>query len=452
LDGEGFYEVETPLLWKSTPEGAREYTVPVRTHPGLAFVLPQSPQICKQLLMVGGIEKYFQIARCSATKAPAVTVSRSSRKIDLEMSFVVQEDVLQLWERLFAHLMRECMNVEVPTPFPRLTYAECIERFGSDKPDTRFGMELKGHRRHRAAKPVQGVSGRAGKRRSGQGDLRAGLRRLHAQAVGRIDRTRQAIRGQRLGHLRHRRELCKTCARPSPSSFRASNSPTCSPASKPSPATWCCASPTGPAWSRNRSTFCGAKWRSVSTSSLRALRLFCGWWTPRCLNTTRKRASFDAMHHPFCLPNPDDMPLLEEGFSSPLSKGDAMHPWARVRSWLYDLVLNGSELSSGSIRCHRRDIQQKIFDVIGVPPETAQERFGFMLDAFEYGAPPHGGIAAGFDRVVAILANVPGGNIREVIAFPKTTGGSDPLTGAPTPIPDERWQELGLMALPREAE
>ncbi|HEX8832976.1 MAG TPA: amino acid--tRNA ligase-related protein, partial [Abditibacteriaceae bacterium] len=154
--------------------------------------------------------------------------------------------------------------------------------------------------------------------------------------------------------------------------------------------------------------------------------------------------------HPFCLPNPEDMPLLDEGFNSELPLGDSEHPWARVRAWLYDLVLNGAELSSGSIRCHRRDIQEKIFNIIGLPLDVAQERFGFMLDAFEYGAPPHGGIAAGFDRVVTILAGVPDGNIREVIAFPKTSGGTDPLTGAPTPIEDARWTELGLGVLPSE--
>ena len=162
--------------------------------------------------------------------------------------------------------------------------------------------------------------------------------------------------------------------------------------------------------------------------------------------------TFDAAHHPFCLPNPDDMHLLAEGFETEVSKGDPMHPHGLIRAWLYDLVLNGFELASGSIRCHRRDIQQQIFDVIGLPMEVAQERFGFMLDAFEYGAPPHGGIAPGFDRVVALLAGISDGNIREVIPFPKTSGGQDPLTGAPTYIPVERWAEMGLAEMPREEE
>jgi aspartyl-tRNA synthetase len=156
------------------------------------------------------------------------------------------------------------------------------------------------------------------------------------------------------------------------------------------------------------------------------------------------KGAFDAMHHPFCLPNPEDMHLLDEGFHSDIAKSDAAHPHARVRAWLYDLVLNGFELASGSIRCHRRDLQEKIFNIIGLPLDAAQERFGFMLDAFEYAAPPHGGLGSGFDRVVALLAGVPDGNIREVIPFPKTSGGSDPLTGAPTPIEESRWTELGL--------
>ena len=165
-----------------------------------------------------------------------------------------------------------------------------------------------------------------------------------------------------------------------------------------------------------------------------------------------EKGGFDATHHPFCLPNPDDMGLFEEGFSSNLSRGDKMFPWARVRAWLYDLVLNGFELASGSIRCHRREIQSKIFQVIGLPEEVAQERFGFMLDAFEYGAPPHGGIAPGFDRVMALLAGIPDGNIREIIPFPKTSGGLDPLSGAPTEIPLERWSEMGLQVVKEEEE
>jgi aspartyl-tRNA synthetase len=167
---------------------------------------------------------------------------------------------------------------------------------------------------------------------------------------------------------------------------------------------------------------------------------------------SNEEGRFDAMHHPFCLPNPDDMHLLEEGFTSQIAKSDHAHPWAQVRAWLYDLVLNGSELASGSIRCHRRETQERIFDIIGLPLDVAQERFGFMLDAFEYGAPPHGGIAPGLDRVVTILAGIPDGNIREVIAFPKTSGGSDPLTSAPTPIDEARWKELGLRVLDAEVE
>jgi aspartyl-tRNA synthetase len=163
---------------------------------------------------------------------------------------------------------------------------------------------------------------------------------------------------------------------------------------------------------------------------------------------TEKR--FDAMHHPFCLPNPEDMHLLEAGFTSTLELSDPNHPWANVRAWLYDLVLNGWEISSGSIRCHRRDIQEQIFSVIGLPLEKANERFGFLLDAFEYGAPPHGGVAAGLDRLVTILANVPNNNMRDVVAFPKTTSGADPLSGAPTEIDPARWSELGLGVLPRE--
>lgn len=400
--------------------------------------------------MVGGLEKYFQIARCFRDESARSDRQPEFTQIDLEMSFVGQDDVLSLWERLFAYLMRECMNVEVPLPFPRLTYAECLERFGSDKPDTRFGMELKDI----------GDIALQSEFKVFQGALESGGQVKAICAPGCADYTRK--------QLDELTELVKRFGAKGLAYFGvgASTDEVRSPVAK-----FFTSEQLSELFSRVEAkpgdlVLCVADKPGVVAQSLDFLRRematrldlvpenrYDFLWivdTPM-FEYDPQKGDFDAMHHPFCLPNPDDMPLLEEGFSSEIAKSDPAHPHARVRAWLYDLVLNGSELSSGSIRCHRRDIQQRIFDVIGVSPEIAQERFGFMLDAFEYGAPPHGGVAAGFDRVVAILANIPGGNIREVIAFPKTTGGSDPLTGAPTPIPDERWKELGLMALPQES-
>lgn len=449
LDSEGFWEVETPLLWKSTPEGAREYVVPVRSHPGKAFVLPQSPQICKQLLMVGGVEKYFQIAKCFRDESARADRQPEFTQIDIEMSFVGQDDVLELTEKLFAHLMLSVKGIEIPLPFPRLTYAESIRRYGSDKPDTRFGLELIeltdlvidcGFKVFTNAIATGGqvkaicAPGVAAYSRKEVDELTELVKRFGARGLATFA----------LGESEIKSNVAKFFSEPQMRAIfeRVGAKPgdlVLVVADKP----------------------------SVVAQSLDFLRRemakrlglidqsqFNFLWvidTPM-FEYDAEKGGFDATHHPFCLPNPDDMPLLEAGFESNLSRGDAMHPHALIRAWLYDLVLNGFELASGSIRCHRREIQHRIFDVIGLDKSVAQERFGFMLDAFEYGAPPHGGIAPGFDRVVTLLAGIADGNIREVIPFPKTSGGLDPLSGAPTEIPAERWTELGLVPLPREDE
>ena len=447
LDEEGFWEIETPLLWKSTPEGAREYVVPVRGSAGKGFVLPQSPQISKQLLMVGGVEKYFQIARCFRDESARADRQPEFTQIDIEMSFVEQDDVLELTERLFAHLMRSVKGIEIPLPFPRLTYAESLRRFGTDKPDTRFAMELcdisdlvadSQFKVFTNALATGGsvtaicAPGVAAYSRKEVDELTELVKRFGARGLATFARGESEIKSNVAKFFTdHQMEAIfeRTNAQVGDLVLVVADKP------------------------------------SVVAQSLDFLRRemakrlklvdeskFNFLWivdTPM-FEYDAERGAFDATHHPFCLPNPEDMPLLEEGFTSPLSRGDVMHPHARIRSWLYDLVLNGFELASGSIRCHRREIQHRIFDVIGLDKNVAQERFGFMLDAFEYGAPPHGGIAPGFDRVVTLLAGIADGNIREVIPFPKTSGGQDPLTGAPTMIPTERWSEMGLSVVADE--
>ena len=451
LDGEGFWEIETPLLWKSTPEGAREYVVPTRSHPGKGFVLPQSPQISKQLLMVGGIEKYFQIAKCFRDESARADRQPEFTQIDIEMSFVVQDDILDLTERLFQAMMREVKNIEIPIPCPRLPYAESMRRYGSDKPDTRFGMELtdlsdivsdSGFKVFTNALAAggqvkaicaPGASEYSRKEVDGLTDL---VKRFGARGLATFAKGQSEIKSNVAKFFTEEQMTAifeRMNAQPGDLVLVVADKP------------------------------------SVVAQSLDFLRremakrlnlipknTFNFLWvldTPMFEYDAGKdngNGGFDAAHHPFCLPNPDDMAHFEAGFSSEIPLSDPNHPWAQVRAWLYDLVLNGFELASGSIRCHRREIQEKIFNVIGLPLEVAQERFGFMLDAFEYGAPPHGGIAPGFDRVVALLAGIPDGNIREVIPFPKTSGGTDPLTGAPTAIPEDRWSEMGLVVLPRE--
>jgi aspartyl-tRNA synthetase len=449
LDSEGFWEIETPLLWKSTPEGAREFIVPSTTHPGKSFVLPQSPQISKQMLMVGGIEKYFQIARCFRDETARADRFLEFTQIDLEMSFVGQEDVLDVWERMFAHVLREVKGVEIPLPLPRITYKEAIERYGSDKPDTRFGMELVDLGDIAAASQfkvfanamatggqvkaicAKGCAGYSRKEIEELTDLvkRFGARGLATFALGESEIKSQVAKFFTDEQMQ---EIFRRCGAES-----------------------------------GDLVMCVADKPGVVAQSLDFLRRemakrlnlipagsFNFLWivdTPM-FEYSEADDRFDAMHHPFCLPNPEDMPLLEAGFSTDLPKSDPQHPWTNVRAWLYDLVLNGWEISSGSIRCHRRDIQEKIFEIIGLSKEEAQRRFGFMLDAFEYGAPPHGGVAAGFDRLVTILAELPDNNMRDMVAFPKTTAGTDPLSGAPTAIDDKRMAELGLEVVATEEE
>ncbi len=444
LDSEGFWEIETPLLWKSTPEGAREYVVPTRSQAGKAFVLPQSPQIAKQLLMVGGVEKYFQVARCFRDESARSDRQPEFTQIDIEMSFVEQDDVLAQTERLFAHIMRQCKGIEVELPFPRLSYEESMRRYGSDKPDTRFGLEFvdlsdiaheSGFKVFANAVASGGqvkaicAPGCAEYSRKQIEELTDLVKRFGARGLATFALGESEVKSQ-VAKFFSEAQMQEIFTR--------------------------CNAKTGDL------VLCVADRQNVVAQSLDFLRremakrldlipadTFNFLWivdTPM-FEYSNEEGRFDAMHHPFCLPNPDDMALLEQGFSSDIAKSEAAHPWAQVRAWLYDLVLNGSELASGSIRCHRRDIQEKIFSIIGLPLDVAQERFGFMLDAFEYGAPPHGGIAPGLDRVVTILAGIPDGNIREVIAFPKTSGGLDPLTGAPTPIDESRWRELGLRVL-----
>jgi aspartyl-tRNA synthetase len=431
MDGQGFVEVETPMLIASTPEGARDFVVPSRLSPGQFYALPQSPQLFKQLCMVGGIDRYYQIARCLRDEDLRADRQFEFMQLDAEASFVSQEEVLSFISVAVAAAV-EAVTGEATPEIPRLTWLEAQERFGSDKPDTRFGMELIELTDVFAATEFNAFKADCVKGIvvSGGGDFtRSKLDDLTDKAK------RWGAKGLVWMRVREGGELDSPVAKfLSPAELGRLVEDT--------------GAETGDL------LLLVADDRPKVRHVLGLLRLELGrppvtegglqfvWVVDFPL--------FEALgddgrpvpaHHPFTMPHPDDVDLLDADDPAEL---------LAVRSQSYDLVLNGWELGSGSVRIHRREIQQRMFGLLGISAEDAQERFGFLLDAFRFGAPPHAGFAFGIDRLVALLAGEE--NIREVIAFPKTQSGTDPLTRAPTPIDPAQLTELGLRLLPAAAD
>jgi aspartyl-tRNA synthetase len=425
MEAQGFVELETPLLMVSTPEGSRDFVVPSRLKHGSFYALPQSPQLFKQLLMVGGFDRYFQIARLARDEDLRADRQLEFTQLDAEAAFVGQDDVLAFISEAVA-AATEAAGHPRPGDIPRITWDEAAERFGSDKPDVRFGMELV-----ELTEVFAGTEAKAfqapcikGILVTGEGDISRnkldGLTDL-AKSFGAKGLAWFRVRDQELEG-----QLTKFLADDEQAELRAALD------ARPGDL-----------------ILAVADERPVVRNVLGRLRLELGrppvyegglhyiWVVdfPLFEGVADDGTPIPA-HHPFTMPHPDDIEKLE---SDPLS----------VRSQAYDLVLNGWELGSGSVRIHRPDLQQRIFSLLGIGPADAQERFGFLLDGFRYGAPPHAGFAFGVDRLVAILAGEE--NIREVIAFPKTQSGGDPLTGAPAPLDDRQLTELGIKLLPPPA-
>ncbi len=424
MDRQGFCEVETPLLWAPTPEGSREFSVPSRLHHGSFYALPQSPQLAKQLLMVGGFDRYYQIARCLRDEDLRADRQFEFSQLDMEASFVSQDDVMNFVSEAVLDAA-EAATGERPPEIARMTWGEALDRFGSDKPDLRFGMELVDLTEEFAATEVRAFSSPVVRALCVPGG--AALSRSRLDAL--VDQAKQAGAAGLAW-------------------FRVIAADTATGTALDSPLDRFLSDPERAAILQRTGGMEGDLILAVSDeyriacTVLGSLRVSLGsppvaegphryvWVVDfPMFDGTDGEGNPQPAHHPFTMPYADDLALL------------ATDPSA-VRSQAYDLVLNGWELGSGSVRIHRRDIQSQVFDILGITPDEAEARFGFLLGAFRFGAPPHAGFAFGIDRLVAILAGEE--NIREVIAYPKTQSGADLLTGAPSPLPTSSLVELGI--------
>ena len=424
----GFLEIETPTLIKSSPEGARDYLVPSRVYPGSFYALPQSPQLFKQLLMVSGYDRYFQLARCYRDEDLRADRQPEFTQIDMELSFVDVDDVLDVNERLLQRLFKDVLNVDVKLPIQRMTWQEAMDRFGSDKPDLRFGMELKDvssvvansefavfKNALAAGGSVRGINatGQAGMPRKKIDALvefvksykSKGLAYMAIESDGNIKSSfAKFMTEEEIEGLKSAMD-----AKPGDMLFFAADS---------NKVVW--------------DTLGALRVELASQLGLLKKDDYRFLWVTEfpLLEWSEEENRFKAMHHPFTAPMDEDWQYID---SDP----------GRVRAKAYDIVLNGTEIGGGSVRIHQGDVQAKMFDVLGLSKEVAQERFGYLLDAFKYGVPPHAGLAYGLDRVVMLM--VEADSIRDVIAFPKVKDASDLMTNAPDRVDDAQLKELGLI-------
>lgn len=432
LSDHGFWDIQTPMMTRSTPEGARDYLVPSRLEHGKFYALAQSPQLFKQLLMVGGIDKYFQIVKCFRDEDLRADRQPEFTQIDIEMSFIGEEDVWALVEGMMKDLWQKVLGMEIKTPFPRLTYREAMSRFGSDKPDTRFGMEIKD-----VTSLLSGSEFGVFKSTAEQGGtIRAiavpGQAGISRQEIDNITTKAKSMGAKGLVTIGYLPGDIKSPVKKYLSEEEIRG----------------IAEATGA--KEGDLVLMVADGFDTAVSVLGRLRLDFGqklglipkdrydflWITEfPLLKRNEETGEWEAAHHPFTSPMAGDVAKIRPEITDE-EKG-------QIRARMYDLVMNGVELASGSIRIHRRDLQEKVFALLGMSESEARSRFYFLLDAFEYGAPPHGGIAFGLDRLVMLMARLD--TIREVIAFPKTASATDPMTEAPAPVDRRQLEELGLL-------
>ena len=431
LDNQGFVDVETPILTRSTPEGARDYLVPSRTHAGEFFALPQSPQLFKQLLMMGGMDRYYQFARCFRDEDLRADRQPEFTQLDIETSFLDEDTIMSLMETMIRELFAELLDVNLPDPFPRLSYAESVARFGTDRPDLRIPLELVD-----LGDMMQDVEFKvfSGPARDPQGRIAA----LRVPGGGEISRKDIDEYTRYVGKY-GARGLAYIKVNDAAAGREGLQSPILK--FLPDEVVAAILSRTGAG--DGDLIFFGADRASVVNESLGALRVRLGHdrgmvrgdWEPvwvvdfPMFERDEKTGHWMALHHPFTAPNVDDPARLEENPGTSLSRA-------------YDLVLNGTELGGGSIRIHRSELQQAVFRLLGIDAEEARDKFGFLLDALNYGCPPHGGIAFGLDRLVMLMAGA--ASIRDVMAFPKTQTAACPLTQAPSSVAPGQLIELGI--------
>jgi aspartyl-tRNA synthetase len=425
LDERGFVDVETPSLTRSTPEGARDFLVPSRLQPGSFYALPQSPQLFKQILMVAGLDRYYQIVKCFRDEAFRADRQPEFTQLDLEMSFVNEEDVLELTEQLFVEVMREAIGVDVETPFPRMTYADSMDRYGTDKPDMRYQdqmviADLSEVFRDTEFRAFSTVLAGGGVIRGIAVPWRGELSRTEA------DKLVEAAKGRGAAGLVWLKRQGSEVQSPVAKFFSRDEIDATIKATDAQDGDVICIVADQP--SRVHVALDGLRRDMAARLGLATPGDWRFIWItePPLFEWSDEFERWQAAHHPFTMPMTDDLEP-ETG-----------------KARAYDIVLNGVELGSGSIRIHHPAIQRRVFEKVGIGAEEAEEKFGFLLRAFRYGVPPHGGIAPGIDRIVMLLAGKD--NIREVIAFPKQSG-NDPLTGAPSEVPDEQLRDLGLQRI-----